>query len=169
MLDKIANRIDQLNEWVGRQVSWLNTILVALVCVDVFIRYLLSDSSAWIMELEWHLFAMVFLFGAGYAFKNDRHVRVDLFYTKMAEKDRALVDFVGTLVFLIPWCLILIYVSFAYAWQSYLIGETSPDPGGLPARYVIKFSITVGLFFLFLQAVSVLIRSWQKLRSLPNS
>lgn len=168
MLERIADAIDTINERVGQGVAWLNTVLVVLVCVDVFIRYLLSDSSAWIMELEWHLFALIFLLGAGYAFKHDRHVRVDLFYTKMSERDRAMVDFIGALVFLIPWCIIMIYVSTQYAWQSFLIRETSPDPGGLPARYVIKFAIAVGLFLLLLQAISSLIRSARTLQQTRN-
>lgn len=164
MLERIANRIDHLNEWIGRQTSWLNTILMVLVCMDVFIRYMLNDSSAWIMELEWHLFATIFLLGAGYAFQHDRHVRVDLFYTRMKKQDKALVDFIGTLVFLIPWCIALMVVSFQYAYQSFLIGETSPDPGGLPARYIIKSLIFIGLLLLFLQAISTLFRSWLVLR-----
>lgn len=169
MLEQIANGIDQLNDWVGRQVSWLNTILVALVCVDVFIRYFLSDSSAWIMELEWHLFAAIFLLGAGYAFQHDRHVRVDLFYTNMSKRDQALVDFIGTLLFLVPWCLVLIYVSYRYAWQSFIIRESSPDPGGLSARYVVKFLMSIGLFLLLLQAVSKLIRTGLTLRDTRNN
>lgn len=168
VLQRIADTIDEINERIGKGVAWLNTILVLLVCIDVFIRYMLSDSSAWIMELEWHLFALIFLLGAGYAFKHDRHVRVDLFYTKMSERDQALVNFVGALIFLIPWCLIMIYVSIQYAWQSFIIGETSPDPGGLPARYLIKFAIVGGLFLLLLQAISSLIRSALLLRDKPN-
>jgi len=164
VLQRIAKTIDEINERVGKAVAWLNTILVLLVCVDVFIRYLLSDSSAWIMELEWHLFALIFLLGAGYAFNHVRHVRVDLFYTKMSKRDQALVNFIGALVFLIPWCIIMIYVSTRYAWQSFLIRETSPDPGGLPARYLIKFAIPAGLFLLLLQAISSLIHSALVLR-----
>lgn len=163
MLERLAKRIDQLNEWVGRQISWCTTILVVLVCVDVFTRYLLSDSAAWIMELEWHLFAVIFLLGAGYAFKHDRHVRVDLFFTKMSARDQALVDFIGTLLFLIPWCIVLIIFSYQYAYQSFIIRESSPDPGGLPARFIVKALIPLGLFLLFLQAISTLIRRWQTL------
>ena len=131
--------------------------------MDVFTRYLLSDSAAWIMELEWHLFAVIFLLGAGYAFKHDRHVRVDLFFTKMSARDQALVDFIGTLLFLIPWCIVLIIFSYQYAYQSFIIRESSPDPGGLPARFIVKALIPLGLFLLFLQAISTLIRRWQTL------
>ena len=159
LLSSFAARIDQLNNWVGKTVSWLTTVLVILVCFDVIIRYLFSDTQAWIMELEWHLFSLVFLLGAAYCFHHDKHVRVDLFYARFSEKEKAFVNFIGALLFLIPWCIVIIWVSFKYAQQSFIIGETSPDPGGLPARYVIKFSITLGIFLLLLQAISSLIKS----------
>ena len=158
-LSSASHLIDQINEWVGRAVSWLTTILVVLVCFDVITRYFFSDTSAWIMELEWHLFALIFLFGAGYAFKHDKHVRVDLFYAKFSPKDKALVNIIGTLLFLIPWCLLVIYWSYEYALISYNVGETSPDPGGLPARYVIKFCVSIGIIFLLLQGISVLFKN----------
>lgn len=156
-LRKISDGVGRLNEWVGRSVSWLTAGLVLLVCFDVITRYLLNDTQAWIVELEWHLFALIFLLGAGYAFKHDRHVRVDLFYAGFSKRDKALVNLVGGLFFLIPWCLLLMIVSGKYAWGSYLIGETSPDPGGMPARYLIKFSIALGMFLLLLQAIASVI------------
>lgn len=158
-LKQIQYYINTVNEWVGRSVSWLTTLLVILVCFDVVTRYLFSDTQAWIMELEWHLFALIFLLGAGYAFKHDRHVRVDLFYTRFSPKDRALVNLIGGVLFLLPWCFLIIYVSFQYALASFLIRETSPDPGGLPAFYPIKFAITIGVFLLLLQAIASIIQS----------
>ena len=112
------------------------------------------------MELEWHLFGLIFLLVAGYAFRHDRHVRVDLFYAKFSAKDKALVNLIGGLIFLIPWTAILIYVSFEYATIAYKIGEGSPDPGGLPARYIIKFAITAGMVLLFLQGLASIIDNW---------
>lgn len=150
----VAQGIGKVNEGVGRSVAWLTTVLVLLVCFDVVTRYLFSSTQAWIMELEWHLFALIFLLGAGYAFRHDRHVRVDLFYANFSRRDRALVDLVGGLVFLIPWCIILIIVSSEYAWEAYLDGETSPDPGGLPARWLIKGAIPLGMILLLLQGVA---------------
>lgn len=158
-LKRIQFGIDTLNEWAGKGVSWLTTLLVVLVCFDVITRYLFSDTKAWIMELEWHLFSLVFLIGAGYAFKHDRHVRVDLFYTRFTPRDRALVNLIGGLLFLVPWCILVIIVSYDYAKVSFLLGETSPDPGGLPGRYVIKFAITAGVFLLLLQGLSSIIQS----------
>ena len=179
VLLRFSNGIDRINETIGRLVSWLTTLLVALVCLDVFIRLIYSTlqrnwmpdlewqivGQAWIMELEWHFFALIFLFGAGYAYKHDKHVRVDLFYAKFSKKDQALVNIVGNLIFLIPWCIVIAYASFQYAWRSFLIRETSPDPGGLPALYFIKFAITIGLILLLLQAISSTIRAVRDYRT----
>ena len=129
------------------------------MCVDVIRRYLFNQTAVWITELEWHLFALIFLIGAGYALKHDKHVRVDLFYAKFSPKQKAWVNLLGTLLFLIPWCWIIISSSYNYAHNSYLINESSPDPGGLPARYIIKFSITVGFILLLLQAIALVLDS----------
>lgn len=156
---KLAKGIDRLNERVGKTISWLNFLLMLLVCFDVINRYLFNYTASWINELEWHFFALIFLLGAGFAFKNDQHVRVDLFYTNFSAKDKAKVNFWGSLLFLLPWSFILCYFAFSFAWESFLDGEISAEPGGLPARFVIKFAIVGGLFLLFLQGVSTLIHS----------
>ncbi|MBK7873809.1 MAG: TRAP transporter small permease subunit [Saprospiraceae bacterium] len=158
MLEKLAATIDGFNERVGRGVAWLNTLLVLLVCFEVALS-MFNRSANWLTELEWHVFALIFLLGAGYAFKHDRHVRVDLFYTKFSPKDRALTDLIGNILFLIPWCIAVAYFSFFYAVESWKINESSPDPGGLPARYFIKFSIVVGMLLLLLQAISSTLKS----------
>ncbi len=159
LLSGIVNIIDRINEQVGRLTSWLTAILVVLVCYDVFTRYLLNETSAWIMELEWHLFALVFIFGAAYALKHDKHVRVDLFYARFSKKDKALVNLLGGVLFLIPWCILIIYWSFDYAQLSFSVREGSPDPGGLPARYIIKFAVPAGMILLLLQAISMVVKS----------
>ncbi len=151
--------IDELNEKVGYLVSWLTTLLVLVVCYDVFTRYLLRKSSITIQELEWHLFAVIFLLGAAYTLKHDRHVRVDVFYSKFSERGRAWVNLLGGLVFLIPFSLLVIYTSSDFVINSFLIKETSPDPGGLPARYILKACIPIGFGLVLLQGISMIFRS----------
>ena len=153
------NTIDRINTWIGEKAKWVTTLLVILVFMDVVLRYAFSETSAWVIELEWHLFALIFLLGAAYGLKADQHVRVDLLYAKYNEKRKAWVNLIGTIALLIPWCLIVIYTSFRYAENSWAFREMSPDPGGLPARYLIKFAITIGFIMLLLQAVSLVIRS----------
>lgn len=164
-LHKISSSIGWLNENIGRAVAWLTFILVIIMCTDVTLRYLFNSTSAWIIELEWHLFALIFILGAGYSLKHDRHVRVDLFYANFSERDKAWINLLGSLIFLIPWCLVMIYVSYNYAFSSYLTNEGSPDPGGLPARYLIKFSVTIGMSLLLLQAIAIVAESWLELRN----
>ncbi len=133
--------------------------MVVVICFDVVIRYVFSTSKAWITEFEWHMFAVVFLIGAAYTFKENAHVRVDLFYSKFSEKRKAIINILGIVFLLLPWCAIVIRSSYKYAFNAYMIRESSPDPGGLPARYVIKFVIVFGFILLALQAVSVLLKS----------
>ena len=98
----------------------------------------------------------MFLFGSGYALSEEKHVRVDLFYQKFSPIEKAQVNVVGTLFFLIPWSLTLAWYSFKYALQSFLIKETSPDPGGLGAIYFIKMAIPIGFILLFFQGLIIL-------------
>lgn len=158
ILEKISNFLSEINERVGQAAAWITGILMLLICFNVTTRYLFNSSDAWRTELEWHLFALIFLLGAGYALKHDKHVRVDLFYAKFSEKQKAIVNFIGTLVFLLPWCAVIIYASYKYAHSSWMMNEGSPD-NGLPARYLIKFAITTGFVLLFLQAISLLMSS----------
>lgn len=132
-------------------------------------RYLFSNSAAWVGELEWHLFAIIFLLGAGYTFKHDQHVRVDLFYQNFSKKRKAWVNLVGTIIFLIPWCVMIILTSFRYTRTSFEYLERSQDPGGLPARYIIKGMITLGFFLLLWQALLSVIDQIKILKSKETS
>lgn len=154
--------ISRLNNWIGKNTAWLTTFLVLLVCFDVAQRYIFKTTSVAFLDLEWHLFALVFLFCAGYTLRHDKHVRVDVFYTQMTEKQRAWINLLGTTVFLIPFCAVVIYASYKYALVSYGYREGSPDPGGLPARYIIKGAMPVGFVFLLLQALVLVFESLLK-------
>jgi TRAP-type mannitol/chloroaromatic compound transport system permease small subunit len=157
-MQQLANWIDQLNERIGKAVSWLTLALVMLVFGNVFLRYVLNAPKAWAKELEWHLFALIFLLAAGYSFKHNRHVRVDLFYEKMTSADRTKVDHWGTIIFLLPWCLVLMYTGWTSAMDAYSFNERSPEAGGLPNLWLIQFAIPFGMLLLFLQGVALLLR-----------
>ena len=159
VLTNFVKTVNNINEAVGKAVAWLTAALVVLVCFDVVARKLFNFSKIWIMEMEWHLYALIFLMAAGYALKHNRHVRVDLFYEKFNVRDKALTNFWGHLIFLIPWCCMVIWASFHYAMESFMMNEGSAEPGGLPARYIIKFSITIGIFLLLLQSIAGVIES----------
>ena len=160
MLRSLSKNIHQLNEQIGRATSWLTAVLVAIVFVDVVAQKGFDYSAAWMLELEWHVFSLIFLLGAGYALRHNRHVRVDLFFENFSKQDKALVNFWGTLVFFLPWCLFVIWHATSYAIESWHDQEGSPQPNGLPAWYPIKFAIVVGVMLLLLQGVAAMIDAW---------
>jgi TRAP-type mannitol/chloroaromatic compound transport system permease small subunit len=155
--------IEWLNHKIGLGAAWLTTALVLLICFDVFNRYLLNKSFVAVQELEWHLFSLIFLLGAAYTLKQDGHVRVDVFYAKASEQTRALIDLVGCLVLLIPFCALVIWTSKDFVLSSYAIAETSPDPGGLPARFLLKASLPLAFLLLLLQGCALALRSLLRL------
>lgn len=158
----LIQAINALNEWVGKTVSWLVLAIVLLIFYDITLRYLRSlglhfpHNSGALQELQWHFFALLFLFGGAYTLKYDEHVRVDIFYQSawMTPKRRALVNLIGSVLFLIPFCLIIIYSSYHFVYDAYLHNETSPDAGGLTHRYLLKAAIPVGFTLLLLQGIS---------------
>lgn len=138
---------------IGRITSWLSLFLVLLICTDVVLRYLFSATKTWVIELEWHIFGILFLLGAAYTFRDDQHVRVDVFYQKWSDKRKAWVNMLGILFFLIPWCITVIYVGGEYAWNSWKVREVSPDPGGLPLRYLLKGIIPLAFGLLLIEGL----------------
>ena len=161
----IITIIEFIIRWIGEKSSYINVLLVMIICIDVFMRYILNTTQTWVIELEWHLFALIFLLGASYTLQEDQHVRVDLFYADRSIKSKAWINISGTLLFLVPWCLVLINSSFNYATNSWMMNEGSPNPGGLPARYIIKYCMTFGFVLLLLQGIAVIYRSVQTIFS----
>ena len=154
----LVDWIDKINEGIGKLFSWLTTLLMVVICFDVLMRYVFASSSAAITETEWHIFAAIFMLGAAYTLKYDKHVRVDVFYANFTEKGKAWVNLIGTLLFLFPFCYVVIRSSIPFVENSFAVRETSPDPGGLPARYLIKSVIPIGFLLLSLQGISVLLK-----------
>jgi TRAP-type mannitol/chloroaromatic compound transport system permease small subunit len=157
---KLCRWIDTLNTWVGRVVSWATALVVAVVFIDVVMRYAFNVSFVFTQELEWHLFAFIFLMGAGYTLLKDGHVRVDIFYQKMSPKGQAWINFLGVLLFLIPGCYLIISTSLGFVENSFAIMEGSPDPGGIPYRWVLKAFIPAGFVLVLLQGISLGIKSF---------
>lgn len=153
-LQKVSSRIGKVSETVGRLAEWTSTALVLLICLDVLMRYVFQFSSVALYELEWHLFSIIFLFGAAHTLQKDKHVRVDIFYQNMSPRKKALVNLLGMLFFVIPFCFVVIKGCIPYIKVSYAMNETSTDPSGLPMRYVSKSLILVGFVFLLLQAIA---------------
>ena len=166
ILTTISRLIDQLNEWVGRGVAWVTLGLVLVVFVDVCMRYIFNKSFVFTQELEWHLFAFIFLIGAGYTLLYDGHVRVDIIYQRLGQKGRAWINLIGVIFFLFPGCIMIILTSSHFVLNSWSMLEGSPDPGGIPYRFIVKATIPVGFALLLLQGVSLGIHSLLQLLGL---
>ena len=160
-LKHLITAIEFISEWSGRAVAWLVLAMVLVIAYDVAMRYVFQAGSVALQELEWHLFALLFLFGAAYTLKHDGHVRVDIFYNSrwMSDRRRAMIDLFGGLFLLVPFCLVAIITSLPFVANSYGMGEGSPDPGGLPYRFLLKAAIPVGFSLLLLQGVANMLRS----------
>ena len=159
----ICRWIDVLNEYIGRGVAWVTVLLVVVIFVDVVMRYAFNTSFVFTQELEWHLFGFIFLIGAGYTLLHDGHVRVDIIYQRLGWKGRAWVNLLGVLFFLIPGCLMVISTSWKFTMTSFAMLEGSPDPGGIPFRFIVKGFIPAGFVLLILQGISLGIHSFLQL------
>ena len=159
LLKKYIQFINYFSTKTGELVSWLSLLLVGVVCYDVGMRYVANRSSVAVQELEWHIFALIFLLAAPYTLRNNNHVRVDVIYAKMTEKTKAWVNLLGCALFLIPFCILVVYTSKDFVTSSFLWKEGSPDPGGLEMRWLLKSVIPLSFFLLMLQAFSMLFSS----------
>jgi TRAP-type mannitol/chloroaromatic compound transport system permease small subunit len=169
VLRTLSHWIDTLNEWVGIFVGWVTLGLVLVVFTDVVMRYLFKTSYVFTQELEWHLFAFIFLIGAGYTLRHDGHVRVDIIYQHLGPKGQAWINLVGVLVLLIPGCLLVIITSWKFVINAWSVLEGSPDPGGIPLRFLIKSCIPLGFALLLLQGLSLGIHSLLQIAGLETT
>jgi len=156
-------RIERFVDRVGRAVSWLALVIVALMSVNVVLRYLFSIGSVWAQELEWHLLVPLILFGSSYALRHGEHVRVDIVYGRFSSRTKVAVDLASS-VLVIAISALFIWFSLHYVQQAYVIDEGSPDPGGLPHRYLLKALLPVGFALLLAQGVAGVLGGLDKLR-----
>ena len=154
MLEKFVNLVDGLSDKIGHLVGWMTTLMVLTVFYDTVMRYAFNKGNVALQELEWHLFAIVFLLGAAYTLKEKGHVRVDILYVRLSKKTKAWIDFIGVFIFLIPFSVMVILSTKGFIMNSWAIREISPDPGGLPARYILKTMIPLGFSLLIVQGLS---------------
>jgi TRAP-type mannitol/chloroaromatic compound transport system permease small subunit len=152
----IIQIINTISEWTGRLIAWLVLILVLIIVYNSSMAAVFSIGSVALQELQWHLFALIFLLGAAYTLKHDEHVRVDIIYQGrwMDKRKRAWVDLLGGLFLLVPFCLLIISASWTFVHDAYIFQEGSPDGGGLPFRFLLKSAIPVGFGLLMLQGIA---------------
>ena len=161
--------IDRVTDGLGRFVSWLALVMILIGAYNALVRYLgrftgTSLSSNLYLELQWYLFSVLFLLGAGYGLKEDAHVRVDVVYGRLRRRAKAWINVAGAVLMMIPFSVFVLQVSWPSVSNSWSIRESSPDPGGLP-RYPLKAIIIVAFVLLLLQGVAELIKDIGFLRS----
>ncbi len=157
---KIVTVCDRINDWIGSVIVTSAIFLFILVIFsNVVMRYVFHTSFVFMAELEWHIFAFIFLMGAGFTLLHDGHVRVDIFYSLMDRKKQAWVNFLGVIFLLIPSCYLILTTTIPWVIVAYKVGEVSIDPGGIPARFLLKATLPVGYFLMLIQGISLCIKS----------
>ncbi|MGB7414896.1 MAG: TRAP transporter small permease subunit [Thermosynechococcaceae cyanobacterium] len=169
ILKSLSTLIDKVNSSIGGLCSWLVLLMIVIGAWNVVGRYLgrfvgANLSSNTLLELQWQLFAAVFLLGAAYTLKQNEHVRVDVFYKDLDVKKKAIANLIGTVLFLFPFSITVITVSSKAVWNSCAIWEISPNPGGLPLCPA-KSLIIIGFLLLVLQGISEAAKNWAILRA----
>jgi TRAP-type mannitol/chloroaromatic compound transport system permease small subunit len=154
--EQVINRLSGISGWLA---GWLCVLMILVVFIDVVARYAFASGTIAMQEMEWHLFAAMFLLGASYTMREDANVRVDVFYGRMNPRTKAAVDILGTVLFVIPMCTLILYSSYDFVSYSYQIQEVSVDPGGLPYRFAFKALLPIGYTLVLLQSLSVISRN----------
>jgi TRAP-type mannitol/chloroaromatic compound transport system permease small subunit len=154
----LSTGIDRFNQFLGKAAGIMILLSCIVSAVNVLLRYSLDISNNWPLELQWYLFAAAVMLGAAYTLKRNEHVRVDLIYSQLSDRGRLYIDLFGLIVFLLPACLLFVWLSWTTLfYPSWLVSEHSLNAGGL-LRYPIKFVVPFGFFMLSLQGLSEIIK-----------
>lgn len=157
-LKRVEASFNSFIDKMGRVIAWVLILMIFNVLIDVVMRYFFNNSSIAMQEVEWHLFSVLILFGLGYALKEESHVRVDFLYDNFSVKTKAYINIIGTLLFLFPFALLIIFGSYEYVMDAYTMNEISEDPGGLTHRWIVKAMIPAGFFFLIFSGINYILK-----------
>jgi TRAP-type mannitol/chloroaromatic compound transport system permease small subunit len=160
-----SRQIDRFNEAIGKSMRWLVLAAVLISAGNAIVRKAFSIGSNSLLEIQWYLFAAVFMLGGGYAFLRNVHVRIDFVSSKLSKRTNTIIDILGIIIFLIPLCLILIHLSWPLFVSALISGEMSSNAGGL-IRWPVMMLIPLGFGLLLLQAFSELTKRFAYLKGL---
>jgi TRAP-type mannitol/chloroaromatic compound transport system permease small subunit len=165
-----ARRVDAFNAAVGRWVRWLILAAIIVSAGNAIVRKIFSTSSNALLEVQWYLFATVFMLCAGYVMLKDGHVRIDFVSARLSGRARSLVEVAGLVLIAIPFCVLLIQLSLPLAIEAFRSGEVSPNAGGL-VRWPVYSLLPLGMLLLLAQSLSQLVKQIALLRGieLPES
>jgi TRAP-type mannitol/chloroaromatic compound transport system permease small subunit len=164
-----SQRIDAIIRRIGEAISWVWVALVAVITVNVVMRYVFGQGRIEFEELQWHLYAIGFLIGLSYCYEADDHVRIDMLYEGFNPRLKAWIEFLGILFFLLPFLAVILIYAVPFIAYSFSINEISEAPGGLPLRWAIKSFLFIGVVLLLLAAVARFIRVTALLFGIPKA
>ncbi|MDE0061646.1 MAG: TRAP transporter small permease subunit [Gammaproteobacteria bacterium] len=157
---RLSRAVDPWLVRIGEWSSWLWLILVAIIVVNVILRYAFGEGRIEFEEIQWHIYAAGFLLGLGYALQADAHIRVDVLHERFPPGLKAWIELYGLLLLALPFILVMLVYSAPFVRASFELGEVSVSPGGLPYRWAIKAMLPLGFALLLLAALSRLSRVW---------
>jgi len=152
--------LDKTIKYLGYFTALVLMVLVLLVVYDATARYLFSTGSIALQELEWHLFDVIILFGIAYTLKHNAHVRVDIFYANYSVRAKRILNLISSVFFILPFSILIIYISIDFVLLSYEQNEVSSNPGGLEYRFLVKSLLPLSFVFLLLQTLRQISIQW---------
>ena len=161
--------VDGLNRVVGRSVAWLAVFMVVVQFIVVLLRYVFGYGSIFVQESIIYMHGILFMLGAGYTLLSGGHVRVDIFYRDASPRQKALVDLIGVVIFLLPVTIAIFYFSWPYVMQSWAMGEGSKETSGIPLVYLLKTSIPIFCILCALQGISMALHAMRTLAGFQDS
>lgn len=150
----ISKRFERVILVIGNLFSWIWVLLMAVIIINVVMRYVLGYGRIEFEELQWHLYAAGWLIGLSYCYVADDHVRVDLIHDRLTLKKQAWIEFLGILFLLTPFIVLVLWYSVPFIIYSWDLGEVSGAPGGLPYRWIMKGVLFVGFALLLVATIS---------------
>ncbi len=161
MIRTLQHGIERINAVIGRAASWLALAMVLVGSFNAIARWLdrytgLDLSANTYLEMQWYMFSAMFLLAGAWALGENAHVRVDVFYARISRRAQAWVNVIGVVLLLVPFCVMMVIVSWASLMHSVSIHEMSPDPGGLP-RYPLRAVVPLAFVLVLLQGLALAI------------
>jgi TRAP-type mannitol/chloroaromatic compound transport system permease small subunit len=164
--NKFSDTIDAVIQRIGHALMWTNCIVILLIILQVILRYGFGHGLVILEELQWHFYAVAFMFGLSYAVTTDSHVGMDLFYDRFSPKWQCRWDIFGIIFLLLPFAGLLFYQSLDFVHEAWRLNERSVAPQGLPWRWAIKSVLPISFALVVLASFSRLVRTFSTLRRL---
>mgnify|MGYP000202670811 CR=1 FL=1 len=172
MLLKLERGFDKFANFIGLITAIAMVLMILNVFYDVIMRYFFRSGSIAMQEMEWHLFSVIILLGVAYTLKEDGHVRVDLIYDRLTQKKKAMINMMGSMIFILPFCLLIGISSIDNAYEAYQSMEISGDPGGLHYRWIVKAMIPLSFLLIIITNCGFFIKNlnvYKGLHPMENS